>query len=1354
MKKARKLLSVIVSLCLLVTMIPVFTLNTSAAPSSKAVVFIKTGGNGTGSAPDSPLGSLSSAVNNIVAAGGGTVVLVGPTELTGNIVLGRATGTTVKLTSVYDDVDYRKEANGNAALVFTKNWLNVSSMNAFEYENITFRMNGQYCSFYANGYPITMGKGVNTEFMEGFDSTKERAYPNVYGGSAYDLSATSNYPADTSVTVIEGQFWHIYGGGKGTADKPRPSKSATVAIGKNVVVKGDHGFASDANTEIQGEKIFVAIDGSNPAFSAMEADATRKITTTGNGYIQGTAPDVYNIRADSGFGAKIDGEFVPNGEYKSENKALSVSFEASDINREAELAASRPVFPAAFPGEYIKGYDNGDGTMSFKPAGNITIAESATILVRLITTEEKIKGKYTTDKANVGDWYYDSIAYLDTYESFESFDNFDPNRQITRGEFVKLIALYKTLVESIDEIKFTDVDASHKYYDAIKAGTMSKLVNGYDNGDGTFAFRPDAPITRAEVVTVINRVFDMADLAPIKYKDMEPNFADVAPDHWAAYQIIAAAGGKEKEKEKADITGSGEVEFEIEGNVVYTRDNAPEDGDGSSYEKAITFNKASGMLPEGGTIVVCGPLSITGNTRLTGGHKNTVMITSVYDGVDYREKNNASIILTKNWMNLIAGGDMIFDNLAIISRGENCSIYCDNHRVEFGKDVVCAVEEGAPVAIYGGSAYDLSGTKNYIGSTDTSVSHTGDYFGNVIVGGGTWGNVTAGGKGSEAKPRESDAAVVNVSKNAIVGFISGGSKTDFAKVGGIRVVILNNCEAAVLEHNNYDYLVSVTGDAEAKAVSITKDSVTIKITAANGAKVEGTNDDGTIVISGEGTLFVTADENGAKAVLGTKEQVGTLGDEKVEYVTDEYLAELDAMEAKRKAEIFATKTEVTPKEGKTAYYVSASGNDANDGKSPETPWKTIEKLNNATFESGDVVYFKRGDQWRNVSLSAKAGVTYSAYGEGDKPILNRSPFDGAKHGTWTLVDGYENVYVYSEKFVNDIGTIAFNDRTYTDIYAQKICFSYNNDQKKPSVNGQIVEDPLTELKNDLDFWHDLKGPNTSLAAGGELYLRSDSGNPAERFDNIEFNQKGNAVTIAGNNVRIDNLTIRHAGSHGIGSGTRDGLTVTNCRLEWIGGSMQNYNDGFVRFGNAVEIYGGCDGYTVDNCFIDQVYDAGVTHQVSHTAEGDYIMKNVTYSNNVILNCIYSIEHFNRAATGTTRYLSNITYKNNLCRKAGYGFGYTRPNKGAASHIRSGTIVDTVNFVIENNIFDRSRDVLFLLQAGGDEQIQWKNNVYIHNIGAKYGTMKGSSVTYNSFIQDQVARYFEHEEIGGKYLYVK
>lgn len=1352
MKKTKRLLCLILSVFMLASALPTVFTTVLAAPSSGAVMFVSDGGtSGGGGSADNPC-SLASAIQNL-GTSGGTVVICGKTTLTGNTVLGTGFNSTIKITSVYDGVDYREKAD--ACIYFSKDWINVSSKHNFEYENVDFVMNGANCSFYANGYSIVMGKGVNVKTSDGIDDKNAANFPNVYGGSAYDLGATTNFPANTSVTVLSGTFRDVRAGGKGSADKPRHSLSGTLAICPDAVIKGEATFDFGENGKIEGEKVLITIGGTNSSFKS-ESEALRKITVDGNGYVTGgVKPGVYNICANSGYGAKIGNDIIANGEYQSEEKSFSVSFVESDVNAAAELEASRPSLPAAFPGEYIKGYDNGDGSMSFKPSGNITIAESATILVRLMTTEEKIAGKYDTEKAKKGvDWFYDNIAYLDTYGAFDTFDNFDANREITRAEFVELIGNFKKFNASVNEIEFNDVAKDHKYYDSVRNATMAKIVNGYDNGDGTFSFKPDASITRAEVVTVINRAFDVAELAPLKYKNKIPNFSDVEENHWAAYQIIAAAGGTEKqqENEKSDITGTGDVEYTVDGTVVYIKGNAAEDGDGSSEEKAISYSNGIAMLKGGGTAVICGPVEFNSNFFFTNENTAPVIFTSVYGGVDYRETADAAIIYGSNWRNGVPGGEVIFDNISFISRGTNNAVYCDNHKVTFGKDVVCVVESGSPINIYAGSAFDLGACRNYVGSENTSAANTGNYFGNLTINGGTWGNITGGGKGTAEKPRESNGSAVAVSGTAVIGSLSGGSTEGAAKVNGLRTIVLNNTTNVTLEQKEYDIMVYVNGEASAEIVSVAADSVTLKVTANNGGNVSGVAEDGTITLKSEGALVVTSNESGAvSAVWGTKDSISSIGSENVEAVTDEYLAELDATQEKRIAEIKATKTEIKPTDGCTAYYVANGGNDSNDGKTPATAWATIEKVNVASLIPGDVVYFKRGDEWRNVSLTAKPGISYSAYGEGEKPILNRSPFDGAKHGSWKLVDGYTNVYVYSEKFANDIGTIAFNERTFTDIYAQKICFKYKNGQ--PYSGNVLVEAPLNELKNDLDFWHDLKGPNVTYAAGGELYLRSDSGNPAERFSNIEFNQRGNAVSIGGNNVTIDNLCIRHSGSHGVGSGTVNNLKVTNCVFEWIGGSMQNYNDGFVRFGNAVEVYGGCDGYTVDNCYIDQVYDAGVTHQVSHASPGDYIMKNVTYSNNVILNCIYSIEHFNRVSEGTTRYLLNILYENNLCRFAGYGFGNTRPNKGAASHIRSGTITDTANFVIRNNVFDRSLNVLFLLTSGGDEEIQWKNNVYIHRLGASYGTIKSVSVTYGAQIAKEVESKFKHPEENGKYLFV-
>ena len=78
----------------------------------------------------------------------------------------------------------------------------------------------------------------------------------------------------------------------------------------------------------------------------------------------------------------------------------------------------------------------------------------------------------------------------------------------------------------------------------------------------------------------------------------------------------------------------------------------------------------------------------------------------------------------------------------------------------------------------------------------------------------------------------------------------------------------------------------------------------------------------------------------------------------------------------------------------TDYYVDATGgDDSNDGLSPEEAWKTISKVNSMNYNSGDSILFKRGETWNDgivVRSSGSSGqeITFGAYGEGDKPVLD------------------------------------------------------------------------------------------------------------------------------------------------------------------------------------------------------------------------------------------------------------------------------------------------------------------------------------------------------------------------------
>lgn len=93
----------------------------------------------------------------------------------------------------------------------------------------------------------------------------------------------------------------------------------------------------------------------------------------------------------------------------------------------------------------------------------------------------------------------------------------------------------------------------------------------------------------------------------------------------------------------------------------------------------------------------------------------------------------------------------------------------------------------------------------------------------------------------------------------------------------------------------------------------------------------------------------------------------------------------------------------------TEYYVdSAFGDDLNDGTSPETPWRSLDKVDAAELAPGDVVRFRRGRIWRG-TLRAKSGadgkpLVYSDFGDdGPKPRILRSA-DLSSPDAWTKID--------------------------------------------------------------------------------------------------------------------------------------------------------------------------------------------------------------------------------------------------------------------------------------------------------------------------------------------------------------
>ncbi len=452
------------------------------------------------------------------------------------------------------------------------------------------------------------------------------------------------------------------------------------------------------------------------------------------------------------------------------------------------------------------------------------------------------------------------------------------------------------------------------------------------------------------------------------------------------------------------------------------------------------------------------------------------------------------------------------------------------------------------------------------------------------------------------------------------------------------------------------------------------------------------------------------------------------------------ISEISEKADRLRAEILAASHEIPV--GKNVYYVSPNGDDAADGRSPETAWKTTDALSAHTFEPGSEILFECGGLWRG-SFIAPAGVTISSWGKGEKPRFYGNLWDGAKEGAWDEVK--PGVWRYDRKMPEDCGSIVMDGGAY---HAVKLVVNYAGET--PVDN--ITKEPflgLDSLKNDLTFWHDLGGPVASNPEGGYIYLCSKSGNPAERFGEIEFLPRRNVIRVGGDGITFDNICVMYGGAHGIGSGTTKDLTVKNCVFGWIGGGMQFYRDGRpTRFGNGVEIYGGCENYTIDHCYVYQVYDAGVTHQLSSGGANGCIMKHVRYTNNLIEYCTYNIEYFlgKSSDPNAVREMSDIEIRGNILRYAGFGWGDERPDKSAASHIKGWDAENKLadgHYVVEDNILACSRYMMIHCGTGDDAwNPVFRGNTFVQYAGGDLGRF-GQSPTrllpyiYQSFIREEL-----------------
>ncbi|MBE6733337.1 MAG: hypothetical protein E7561_05000 [Ruminococcaceae bacterium] len=399
--------------------------------------------------------------------------------------------------------------------------------------------------------------------------------------------------------------------------------------------------------------------------------------------------------------------------------------------------------------------------------------------------------------------------------------------------------------------------------------------------------------------------------------------------------------------------------------------------------------------------------------------------------------------------------------------------------------------------------------------------------------------------------------------------------------------------------------------------------------------------------------------------------------------------------------------------GKT-YYISNNGDDNADGLSPETAWATTQKLM-AEFDNlngGDAVLFERGSEWRKTSewtlqqkntewdemslFVAKKDVSYGAYGVGPKPILNGSEINYADPKLWEKTD-MENIYVCKEKFWNP-GGIVLNPTGKIGYYDEKVAVK--------ELIGLRDFNGLSDLKNDESYYFD---PETE-----KMYYCSKEGNPGDRYDDMEISGRIQLIRNHGATI-IENFDFRFAG-YGITGGPS--MNVKNCIFSYLGGC---YAFGIVPCGNAIEIYGNCDGFHVESCWMYELCDTAVTHQMWHY-ENDCIQKNITFRGNVMEHCHWGIEFNNPPANdGSERLMQNYDHSYNVIRRGGECWAdipFCREEM-ATLYACFGS-ANTLNGLCEKNIFDRATGGIYRTRLEGDKKIYFKDNLNIQFENAIFG----------------------------------
>lgn len=232
----------------------------------------------------------------------------------------------------------------------------------------------------------------------------------------------------------------------------------------------------------------------------------------------------------------------------------SITITNEYTKRHSAATPSKPTLNTGDHYAYVMGYP--DGTV--RPNGSITRAEVSAILFRLLS--DKTRDEYFTTVSSftdvkAGAWYNNSIATIEkagVIVDTAKGGAFRPNEAITRAELAAMLAQFSD-AKPVKGVKFSDVSAEHWAYEAIAIAAKMGWIEGYPDG----TFRPDATITRAEMMTLVNRALERvpSDEDHLLSKRVMLTFPDCKSGDWFYIAVQEATNSHTYERAATEKNG-------------------------------------------------------------------------------------------------------------------------------------------------------------------------------------------------------------------------------------------------------------------------------------------------------------------------------------------------------------------------------------------------------------------------------------------------------------------------------------------------------------------------------------------------------------------------------------------------------------------------------------------------------------------------------------------------------------------------------------------------------------------------------------------------------------------------------